>query len=68
MVAIETLHADVGKTILYSILVALPVGVVIWSPQRDADVMRAGVDQGPVTPKSRVSLIDYLVELIRRLL
>jgi len=27
----------------------------------------AGVDQGPVTAKSPVSLIDYLVELIRRL-
>jgi hypothetical protein len=27
----------------------------------------SGIDQGPVTAESRVSLIDYLVELIRRL-
>jgi len=40
-----------------------PSGPVATAPATGS----VGVDQGPVTPKSRVSLIDYLVELIRRL-
>jgi gluconate:H+ symporter, GntP family len=73
MAAIQTLHADVGRTILYSILLGLPIAVVAgplfgrFISARVA-ISPGGLTEALVSPESRRSRPGFSITLLTILL